>query len=253
MKTKNFVLAVLLVLILSIYAVGDTASYSWYFKPRKDGLQPELIPEAMGFVNKYQTITIGSADEKSVYLTFDAGYENGNVEKILDILKEKDVKGAFFILPQLVKENTELVKRMKNEGHLVCNHTARHKDMSKITDFEAFKEDLLKAEEIFFEYTGMQMDKFYRPPEGRFSEKNLEFADSLGYTTVFWSLAYADWDNNNQMNDEKALNLVLERTHNGTVCLFHPTSKTNANILGRYIDTLKSEGYTFKSIYELAK
>ena len=232
---------------------ASTQSHSWYFKPAQNHERPQVIPEASGFIDNYDTIYIGAPDEKKVYLTFDAGYENGNVEKILDVLKEKNVPGAFFILPQLAKNNTDLVKRMKAEGHLVCNHTKSHKDMSRFTDFEAFAAELTQAEEILRENTGLEMDKFYRPPEGRFSEQNLEYADRLGYTTVFWSLAYADWDNEKQMNPQKALELVLARTHNGCVALLHPTSATNAAILGDYIDTLRAEGYEFGSLDELKR
>ncbi len=222
-------------------------TYSWYFKPTRDGSKPQVIPEA-AFISDYPVLYTEPTEEKRIYLTFDAGYENGNVEKILDILKEKQVPGAFFILPQLAKENTALVCRMKEEGHLVCNHTASHRDMSLVTDFDTFKAELEKNESIFYEKTGMEMDKYYRPPEGRFSERNLDFAGQCGYKTVFWSLAYADWDNNKQMEPAKALSLILSRTHPGCVALLHPTSATNAVILGEYIDTLKAKGYTFCSL-----
>ena len=234
-------------------AAAGTESYSWYFKPAIDHAIPEVIPEASGFIGNHAVIYLGSPEEKRVYLTFDAGYENGNVEKILDVLKEKNAPGAFFILPQLAKENTDLVRRMREEGHLICNHTKTHRNMSKITDFETFAAELQAAEDILLEYTGLEMDKFYRPPEGRFSELNLEFADRLGYTTVFWSLAYADWDNEKQLAPARALDLILARTHNGCVALLHPTSATNAAILGGYIDTLRADGYTFGSLTELTK
>ena len=253
MKKRIFLICVLALSMIIGASAAMTDSHSWYFKPNNDEKQPELIPEAASFIDKYNTICVGKPDEKKIYLTFDAGYENGNVEKILDILKEKNVQGAFFILPQLCKNNTDLLIRMKNEGHLICNHTKTHKDMSKITDFDTFKRELEEAEAIYKEATGNNMDKFYRPPEGRFSEQNLEWADSLGYTTVFWSLAYADWDNNKQMNPQKALELVSGRTHNGCVALFHPTSATNAAILGDYIDNMRAKGYEFCRIDELVK
>lgn len=232
---------------------ASTQSHSWYFKPAANHERPTAIPEASGFIGNYDAVFIGAPDEKKVYLTFDAGYENGNVEKILDVLKEKNVPGAFFILPLLPQKHTALVQRMKAEGHLVCNHTRHHKDMSRFTDFETFAAELTQAEDVLREYTGFEMDKFYRPPEGRFSEQNLEYAERLGYTTVFWSLAYADWDNEKQMNPQKALELLLARTHNGCVALLHPTSATNAAVLGDYIDTLRAEGYEFCSLNELKR
>ena len=252
-KKFFFMLSALLCVFGTSAAAAGIESYSWYFKPAIDHAIPEVIPEASGFIGNHAVIYLGSPEEKRVYLTFDAGYENGNVEKILDVLKEKNAPGAFFILPQLAKENTDLVRRMREEGHLICNHTKTHRNMSKITDFETFAAELQAAEDILLEYTGLEMDKFYRPPEGRFSEQNLEFADRLGYTTVFWSLAYADWDNEKQLAPARALDLILARTHNGCVALLHPTSATNAAILGSYIDALRADGYTFGSLTELTK
>ena len=232
-------------------AAAGTESYSWYFKPAIDHAIPEVIPEASGFIGNHAVIYLGSPEEKRVYLTFDAGYENGNVEKILDVLKEKNAPGAFFILPQLAKENTDLVRRMREEGHLICNHTKTHRNMSKITDFETFAAELQAAEDILLEYTGLEMDKFYRPPEGRFSEQNLEFADRLGYTTVFWSLAYVDWNNDSQPTREQAFAKLLPRTHPGAVVLLHSTSKTNAEILDELLTKWEEEGYRFATVEEL--
>ena len=239
-----------MVFILSIGAFAS--GFSWYFKPKSDGTRPELCPEA-DFVDKYDTVTIGREGEKKIYLTFDAGYENGNVEKILDIMKDNDVKGTFFVLPRIVEHNTELCRRMKQEGHLVGNHSVHHKNMGMIGDIETFKKETVRLDEFFLEKTGYEMDKFFRPPEGAFSENTLKFATELGYTTVFWSLAYADWDNNKQMTPEKALKLLLSRTHEGCVLLLHPTSQTNVQILDSYIKTLKRDGYEFCLVSELKK
>lgn len=246
---RIFTLAALTV-FLSVWSCA--AGFSWYFKPKNDGSRPELCPEA-DFVKNYNTVTIGNDNEKKIYLTFDAGYENGNVEKILDIMKNNEVKGTFFVLPRLVEHNTELCKRMKEEGHLVGNHSVHHKNMGLVPDIESFKKETVPLDEFFFEKTGYTMDKYFRPPEGAFSENTLKFSDELGYTTVFWSLAYADWDNSKQMNPDKALELLLKRTHNGCVLLLHPTSETNSVILDSYIRTMKERGYEFCLVDELKK
>ena len=237
-----------LFLCTSVLASG----FSWYFKPKDDGMRPELCPEA-DFVNNYDTVTIGKEGQKKIYLTFDAGYENGNVEKILDVMKDNDVKGTFFVLPRIVEHNTDLCKRMKEEGHLVGNHSVHHKNMGKIGNIEAFRAETKPLDEFFFEKTGFEMDKFFRPPEGAFTENTLKFASELGYTTVFWSLAYADWDNNKQQKPDKALELLIKRTHEGCVLLLHPTSSTNALILDSYIKTMKQRGYEFCLVNELQK
>ena len=194
-------------------------------------------------------IAIGN-DEKKIYLTFDAGYENGNVKKTADILKKNNVKGAFFILSNIVRTNPELIKELSDNGNLICNHTRKHPDMSAKSEKE-FKDELLSMEQYYKEATGKEISRFYRPPEGKYTENNLKWAKELGYKTVFWTVAYQDWDNNNQLPKEKALNILLSRVHNGAVILLHPTSKTNAEILDEFIKKVRREGYEFCLISDI--
>jgi len=236
---------------------ASSSAYSWYCKRNSEHLQPQL-PSEFSFIEKYDTIWINTKrnnndEHKVAYLTFDAGYENGNIAKILDVLKEKEAKGAFFILENLINSNPELVLRMQREGHLVCNHTAHHKDMSKIVNIDTFAEELSALESSYKQLTGCEISHFYRPPEGRFSEENLKFAESLGYSTVFWSFAYADWDNNKQPSEEYAIKKILDNLHNGAVLLLHPTSATNATILGTIIDEMRNNGYEIGTLEELKK
>ncbi|MDD6259947.1 MAG: polysaccharide deacetylase family protein [Clostridiales bacterium] len=237
-----------------IPGAADNA-YNWYCI-RTPGNKRPPCPAEMSFVDKLGGFYIDknktdSDTDKVVYLTFDAGYENGNVEKILDTLKDKEVTGAFFVLGNLVTSNTDLVKRMADEGHLVCNHTYHHRDMSKYTDKAEFALELTSLEDAYRKLTGREMSKYYRPPEGRFTEQNLKFAQEMGYSTVFWSFAYADWDNNKQPSAEYALKKILSNVHNGAVILLHPTSSTNAEIMPQLIDSLKSSGYRFGTLDEL--
>ena len=230
----------------------DNRRYSWYCRNNDSHTQPILGCD-IDFVEKYDAFYVNrrAKNEKVIYLTFDAGYENGNIAKILDVMKEKNVVGAFFILDNLITREPSLVKRMSDEGHLVCNHTQKHPDMSKITDRNCFREQLEGLEKHYLEVIGKPMAKYYRPPEGRFSRVNLEFARDMGYKTVFWSFAYADWDNNRQMPCDKALKKILDHVHNGEIMLLHPTSSTNAQIISALIDTLKESGYRFGSLDEL--
>ena len=253
---KTVITFVASVLFLSSSVFGAFAeSMSWYTVRTKEHKQPRL-DAAQQIIEKHGGYYVDKRysennEEKVVYLTFDAGYENGNIEKILDTLKKEDVKAAFFILENLVCRNTELVKRMADEGHTVCNHTASHKDMTRVEAIEEFSAELSALENVYFEKTGKEMAKIYRPPEGRYDEKSLAFADELGYKTVFWSLAYADWDNNNQPSSEKAMKILLDNIHNGAIILLHPTSATNAEILPEFILALKSQGYRFGTLDEL--
>lgn len=256
---KIFTLIITILTIFSLtFVTNATNSYSWYCKRNKVHEQPTLSSE-LGFIKNYDLFwkdneyTNFSDNRKVVYLTFDAGYENGNVEKILDVLKEENVPSAFFILDNLIKKNTDLVKRMVDEGHLVCNHTMNHKDMSKIKNKADFINELESLETLYYEKIGKPMPKFYRPPEGRFSEDNLIWAREYGYKTIMWSFAYDDWDNSKQKCEEYAYKKIMDNIHNGEVMLLHPTSKTNANILKRVIKNLKEQGFEFGTLNQLCK
>ena len=250
-KTKFLCTFCIFAILLSLpVRASECGAYNWYCKRAKNHMRPTM-ESAMNFICNYNGAYIGKdPEEKVIYLTFDAGYENGNITRILDVLKKHEVTGAFFVLENLVTRNTELVKRMASEGHLVCNHTAHHKDMTKLGP-EQFESEIKHLEKVLLDTAGVECAKFYRPPEGRFNAKNLEQAQSLGYKTVFWSLAYADWDNEKQPEPEKSKQLLLANTHNGAVILLHPTSKTNADIMDSLITEWKAQGYRFGTLNEL--
>lgn len=193
----------------------------------------------------------GKTGEKAIYLTFDAGYENGYTATLLDVLKEEKVPAAFFVVGNFIEENPELVKRMTEEGHIVGNHTMHHPDMSAISDEAGFRKEMSELEAAYKAAVGADMLKFYRPPQGKYSERNLEMANRMGYTTVFWSLAYVDWLQDSQPSREEALNILNKRIHPGAIVLLHSTSKTNAEILQELLQGWKARGYVFKSISEL--
>ena len=248
-----FALALFLALPTSLFASGDCTPYNWYFLKNDDHTQPGL-DAGMKFIEDYDVLYVSpDKNDKVIYLTFDAGYENGNVAKVLDALRAHRAPGAFFILDNLIKRNKDLVLRMGNEGHLVCNHTSKHPDMSAITDKDLFHKQLSDLEKSYFEATGKTLSKFYRPPQGRFSKQNLKFAEDCGYTTVFWSFAYADWDNRAQPDPEKAVQRILAHTHPGMILLLHPTSSTNAAILDTLLTAWEKDGYRFGRLDEIGK
>jgi peptidoglycan-N-acetylmuramic acid deacetylase len=228
---------------------SNAQSAEWFFR-RAENHEKPLLDASLKFAEQYDVIWQGEGDEKVIYLTFDAGYENGNIAKILNAMKEHNACGAFFILDHVVKCESELVKRMIDEGHLVCNHTQKHADMSKVTDKNEFVSELYGMEELFRQYTGREMAKFYRPPEGKFSDLNLKHASEIGYKTVFWSFVYADWDNNSQLSANKAFEKIISNTHPGMVILLHPTSSTNAEIMPRLLSEWERMGYRFGSLEE---
>ena len=243
----------LIICVSCLFTTVATAEESscWYIV-KKGNSSPSFPPDSEQ-VREYGGVFIGDSSEggeKKLYLTFDAGYENGNIEKILDVMRDEGVCGAFFILSNLVIKNPELVKRMADEGHLVCNHTSNHKDMTKLTDQEVLA-NLSRLESQYNKATGYELEKIFRFPEGRYSIRTMKLLCENGYKTVFWSMAYDDWDNSRQMDTECAKEKLISTTHSGAVILLHPTSSTNATILRDLIHTWRDMGYTFGSLKDL--
>jgi peptidoglycan-N-acetylmuramic acid deacetylase len=227
-----------------------TVEYDWYYQPRTDGQQPLPCPEP-NFLKKYNNYYLGSPVQKVIYLTFDAGYENGYMPSILDTLKKHHAPAAFFLTGHYLKTQPDLIKRMVAEGHLVCNHSNHHPDMAALTDFEKFKKELTDVEDMYRDITGQEMPKYFRPPQGKFSETVLKYAQELGYTTIFWSFAYRDWLVDDQPQATPAISLIMQRTHPGEIALLHATSKTNADILDDVLTRWESEGYQIRSLDDL--
>ena len=223
---------------------------SWGLSFRQEGAPPVGNADRQQ-LRQYDAAYLGDPSKKVLYLTFDAGYENGSTEKILDILKEQQVPAAFFLVGNYIEKNADLVRRMEAEGHIVGNHTMHHKDMSKLTDEAAFAKELQDLETLYQETVGKPMPKYYRPPQGIYSEENLRLAQKLGYKTVFWSLAYVDWNNDSQPTREQAFAKLLPRIHPGAVVLLHSTSQTNAEILDELLTKWAQMGYRFGTLDEL--
>lgn len=239
---------------------GDYSSLSnekagWWFNPKKAGGNGKsTIPEkTANLLNKYNGIWQAKTDEKVMYLTFDEGYEyNNNTAKILDTLKAKGVKAAFFVTGAYVKSNLDLVNRMANEGHLVCNHSVNHlNQVEAIKNPKKLEDDIAGLQTLYKEKTENNLASFLRPPEGVYSERTLKFINDMGYRPVFWSFAYKDWLRDNQPDKKFAIEKITGQFHPGSVLLLHAVSDTNAEILGEIIDQAVNMGYRFGSLYEL--
>lgn len=239
---------------------GDYSSLSnekagWWFNPKKAGGNGKsTIPEkTANLLNKYNGIWQAKTDEKVLYLTFDEGYEyNNNTAKILDTLKAKGVKAAFFVTGAYVKSNLDLVNRMANEGHLICNHSVNHlNQVEAIKNPKKLEDDIAGLQTLYKEKTGNNLASFLRPPEGVYSERTLKFINDMGYRPVFWSFAYKDWLRDNQPDKKFAIEKITGQFHPGSVLLLHAVSDTNAEILGEIIDQAVNMGYRFGSLYEL--
>ena len=198
----------------------------------------------------YSAYYVGDTSEKVIYLTFDEGYENGYTSKILDVLKQKNVKAAFFVTESYIKSNLELVKRMQAEGHTVGNHSIKHLSSPDLSDEELFYE-INETAWTYKKLTGFDMPKVFRPPMGEYSERTLAVAHNMGYKTIFWSFAYKDWETDNQPGKQAAYDTVMSRYHNGAILLLHAVSSSNTEALPDIIDSLTEAGYRFGTLDEL--
>jgi peptidoglycan-N-acetylmuramic acid deacetylase len=231
---------------------GETAQgiERWWLKRNEKNQTPEVSDHID--LSKYDAYYVNpKCKKKKIFLTFDCGYENGFTPKILDVLKKQKVVAAFFVTKPFIREGTELVRRMKREGHIVGNHTVHHKSMPTLSDRDN-KQEIIDCAQYCKEATGYEMDHFIRPPMGEYNEKTLKLTKSMGYKTIFWSMAYVDFDVNKQPGKDYVVEHFKKYTHNGAIPLMHNVSQSNAEALDEVITNLKKEGYEFESLKKLS-
>jgi len=248
---STFLRGLCAIVLIAALTVPASASQviRWGLRYEKNGEIP-IGNATSDYLKTYNSFFHGAEGEKVLYLTFDAGYENGNTAKILDTLKENNVPAAFFLVGSYLTTNPELTKRKVDEGHIIGNHSMSHGDMTK-KSAEGFTAEIKRFEEVYESAVGSQAPKYYRPPEGVFNEANLITASELGYKTILWSVTYVDWDTKKQPSKDYAFEKLLPRLHPGAIIMLHSTSSTNANILHDFIAECHKQGYTFKSLDEL--
>ena len=247
---KRIMIALILIFLFSpVLLPRPEPVMGWGLSFPKEG-QPPAAPQPAAKLRELGGAYLDEDGGKVLYLTFDLGYENGYTAQILDVLKELEIPAAFFVTGDYLDRAADLVRRMTAEGHIVGNHTENHPDMTKL-DGDAFRAELTAVEEKYSAVTEQTLPKFFRPPQGVYDENTLRQAQAAGYQTVFWSLAYADWDNDRQPNPDEAVEKLNRRIHDGAVVLLHGTSKTNAEILHRLLSGWQDMGYRFEPITEL--
>lgn len=275
---KKYLKGILIIIIIAVFIVGvatvnkirstdavlastnlemssieslNNKTIGWGIKRNDNHEQPDVGTKNKEILDKYQGIYMGNKDKKYIYLTFDLGYEAGYTEKILEILKQNEVKATFFITAHYLNTQTELVKRMIDEGHIVGNHTVNHKSMPSCS-LDTIKKEMMDLHKAIYDKFGYEM-KYMRPPKGEYSERTVAYTNTLGYTTVMWSFAYDDWDEAKQGREEYGKKKILDNVHNGEVMLLHATSKDNSNILNDVIKEIKNMGYEFRNIDNFEK
>lgn len=225
-------------------------SEDWGLSFGEPGTQPRGNATAADLA-WYDAYYVGEDGEKVLYLTFDCGYENGNTEPILDALQKHNAQAAFFVVGHFLETAPDLVRRMVEDGHTVGSHTYHHPDMATILDRDTFQKEMDDVADLFREITGTELSPYYRPPQGKCNVDNLKNAQELGYHTIFWSLAYVDWNQDDQPSHEEALEKLTARIHPGAVVLLHNTSQTNGEILDELLTKWEEMGYTFQPLSAL--
>ena len=221
---------------------------AWWFK-RNDQHLPSGCQENFDITQYHGYYVNHDAQDNVIYLTFDCGYENGYTAEILDTLKEQNVRAVFFVTQTYIRDNPELVIRMKEEGHFVGNHTITHPSLPGLS-IEKQKEEILGCAAYMKEATGYDMDPYIRPPKGEYSERTLQLCEDLGYCTIFWSMAYLDYEVDNQPTPDYVLQHFDKYCHPGAMPLLHNVSSANTKALPQLIINLREAGYRFGTIDE---
>lgn len=245
---KMILLPLVIVFILSTSFI-EVSAYGWGYKRNNDHKLPE-IGKYEEILEAYDAYYADLSGERVIYLTFDNGYEQGFTPKVLDVLREEEVPATFFVTGHYVKSEPGLIKRMVDEGHIIGNHSHTHPDFTKLSEAE-IKDELDRVEKAVAELTDQKEMHFLRPPRGTFNEKTLEWTNKLGYTHIFWSLAFNDWNVDQQKGWRYAYDQIMSQIHPGAIILLHTVSQDNAEALQRVIQDLKKQEYTFKSLMDL--
>lgn len=249
MKCKKLIFVLYLFMLFFFSNVINLNAAGWGFTKNPNHTTPEIGKYKL-MIEDTSSYYVGDTTKKEVYLTFDAGYDNGELSKILTTLKDKQVVGSFFLTGDFVKRFPELTHQITNDGHVVCNHSYSHRKIQTLS-YDELKNDIEKLNDEYYKLTGKQMTKYFRPPAGEFNKEALLNVQKLGYKTIFWSIAYCDWDTNKQSSTTKAVESVINNLHPGAIILLHTVSKTNSNSLGTIIDEIRNQGYTFKTVEDL--
>jgi peptidoglycan-N-acetylmuramic acid deacetylase len=253
LMTVSFILSGIIIngfVITGVMAASSNAEYMWYYLPHEAGKQPAPMEKAAYLkehIANRDVYYAGGSVEKIIYLTFDDCPSNGNIPSILDTLESHNAQAAFFMTEKYIKDYPEVIKRISNDGCLVCNHTADHISVTRLS-LDSFEKELRRVEDAFKYVTGDELPRYFRPPQGMFNENTLDFTQQLRYITIFWSFRYVDWEVNNQPSEYCAIKTILSETHPGEIALLHCQSNTNVNILDEVLSGWEELGYTLESL-----
>ena len=249
---RKYGLSFAIVLMLFFIMPNTVHGYGWGYKKNYDNKLPEVGKFGETLKEHDAIYADLTTNDKEVYFTFDNGYEQGYTQEVLEVLKKHQVPATFFVTGHYVKTEPDLVKRMVDEGHIIGNHSYSHPDFTTMTK-EEMKKELDKLEKAVADVSGQKQTVYLRPPRGTFNENTLKWATEFGYVHVFWSLAFKDWETNNQKGWKYSYDQIMTQIHPGAILLLHTVSEDNAKALDKVITQLKKDGYTFKSLDDLMK
>ncbi|MBE0416566.1 MAG: polysaccharide deacetylase family protein [Coriobacteriia bacterium] len=237
---------------LAACATLDNTTRGWYFQPTGAGSVPTIPSDVAAIVQRHGALWRVPTSERVIYLTFDQGYEAGFTARILDTLRDKDVRATFFLTGSYLRDEPGLARRMAADGHLCGNHTQTHPSLPTLAgDAAVYAEEYRAVERAYHEVTGRTLARFERPPRGEYSERTLCMTRTLGYTSVMWSFAHRDWLLDDQPPVDVTYQRIIDGAHPGAIMLLHSVSKSNTNALPRAIDELRRQGYRFATLDEV--
>lgn len=224
----------------ALSALETTVAIDPNYKDARDLLVRHYEP-----LEDYREIWRVDCKEKLAALTFDDG-PNAGTAKLLDVLKEKDVKATIFVVGSTAEANPDTLKRMASEGHEVQIHPYSHRDLSMLSSAEIEKE-LVRAAVVIRRIIGKRA-KFFRPPGGNENENLASPARKYGFSSVFWTV---DCIKSEGTEAQAVVEQVASETMPGSIILMRSVEDESIRLLPQVIDALRSRGYKLLTLSEL--
>lgn len=248
-KQATFLFAIVLLDAALLGVTGGVAGTFWPIHKADLHAVPQSVLYASSqktLQSDMQTQQVDSdsfLEPRQIALTFDDGPHKICTPQLLDGLKERGVHATFFLMGENIAGNEELVRRMKEEGHLIGNHSYRHIQLTHAGE-DAVCEAIEKTEDLIESITG-DRPEYLRPPYGDWNE-SLECRMDL--TTVLWSVDSLDWK---LKNTNQIVKRVKKNVSDGDIILMHDIFPTSLKAALQIIDELQAQGYTFVTVEEL--
>lgn len=185
-------------------------------------------------------------EEKEVAVTFDSAWGNEDLNEILDTLDKYGCKATFFVVGDFLDKYPESVKEMHRRGHEIANHSDNHAHYSKLSR-EQMTADMDACDAKIKKITGKD-NKLFRPPYGEYTDLSVKTCEETGRYSIQWDCDSLDWKG---LMPKEMEQRILKRVKCGSIILLHNGAKHTAEALPGILNSLKNEGYAFKTVSEL--